>query len=185
MNLIGISGKKLSGKDTVAGMIANYLIPLKTVRIGFADTLKDELCAMLNITSTYLDEHKDNFRLIMQGYGTDFRRKLTSDDYWILKLEKKITELPSNIHTVVIPDVRFLNEAEYIKKLGGKLIRVERGNKDKPWLPIKDSHVSEQELTCFNYYWDAKIVNNYTLKELQFDVENIRFLNNRQHNDNK
>lgn len=165
MKLIGISGKKQSGKDTIAGMIANYLHPAKTVRIGFADALKNELCTMFNIIRRYLDEHKESFRLIMQGYGTDFRRNLTQQDYWILKLEKTLTELSSDVQYVVVPDVRFLNEAQYIKKLGGKMILVERP--DKLW--IKDTHISENELTDY-HEWDHVIYNSGTLTDLHKKV---------------
>src|SRR4051812_39925606 len=113
MNLIGISGKKQSGKDTVAGMICNYLAPLKCARVGFADALKEEICEMYKIVPGFLSDNKKHFRLIMQGHGTDYRRELFGQDYWILKLEKKLTELHDDIHTVVIPDVRFKIEAEY------------------------------------------------------------------------
>lgn len=170
MNLIGISGKKQSGKDTVAGIIANYLHPAKTIRVGFADALKNELCTMFNITRRYLDEHKESFRLIMQGYGTDFRRNLTQQDYWILKLEKTLTELPSDVQYVVVPDVRFLNEAEYIKKLGGKMLLVERHYNDGIWLP--DTHISENELADYKN-WDHILYNSGTLNNLALTTQAI------------
>ena len=48
---------------------------------------------------------------------------------------------------VIITDVRFLNEAAFIHKLNGKLIRITRPSTDNDI----DKHVSETELTLIDY----------------------------------
>jgi len=56
------------------------------------------------------------------------------EDVWVTQWLRKLP--PGN---VVVPDVRFGNEAETIWRMGGILIRVHRGGS-------QDSHVSEQQV---------------------------------------
>jgi len=159
--IIGLSGKKRVGKDTVAAMLELLLPNSKTY--AFAARLKAEVARACGVTVPYIDEHKDNFRLILQGWGTDFKRKLHGEDYWIKKMQIALTNL--NTDCVIVPDVRFKNESQFIKNNHGIIIRVERetGHLDK--------HISETELDSEPY--DHLIVNNGTLEELLTKVENV------------
>lgn len=166
MVLIGLSGKKYSGKDEIARTIAEQIKPKTCYKVGFADALKAEVAKSLGITIPYLNEHKDNFRLILQGFGTDYKRKLVSDDYWIHKLLVTLNLIDDSTNpVVVVNDVRFLNEAKLIQSLGGFLIRVERPVLDK------DSHVSETELDGEKF--DFTITNNSSIEELEFSVRGM------------
>ena len=93
-------------------------------------------------------------RTLMQNYGTDVRRKEDAD-YWVSKWWSKVTVTATtgviaetthrNINTLT-DDVRFHNEAEAIKDLGGILIRLERRD-----LEATDQHESEtqqREIEC-------------------------------------
>ena len=78
-------------------------------------------------------------RLLMQEYGTDVRRA-DDVDYWVKKWEESLPEISSKI---VVDDVRFMNEAEKIRSLGGHLIRLER---DIPIAgDLESQHISETE----------------------------------------
>lgn len=161
--IIGIIGKAGSGKDTVCDII-RYLTSPSLVensrfdqcykwefnkspwqRKAFADNLK-KCCSI--VTNTPLNNWhnqamKDVFvtngityREFMQKFGTDALRRHFYDNIWI----DSLLDTYSFDDKWIISDVRFLNEAEAIKKKKGILIKVDRGITDKM------THVSETEL---------------------------------------
>jgi uncharacterized HAD superfamily protein len=65
-------------------------------------------------------------RKVLQWIGTDVMRKSFHDDIWIKSLKKKITILLAQGISVIVTDCRFPNEAEAIRRLGGKVILVSR-----------------------------------------------------------
>lgn len=182
MKLIGISGRKYSGKTTVARIITHKSKLLTDVR-GFADALKEEVAEFLkervpdfksmNIPHIVhcMDKDKNSFRLLYQWWGTEYRRKYFGKDYWIQILNNYIHDLTPTL--MIIPDVRFMNEAEWIARNGGVLIRIERecvelisGEHSIPPL-TRDTHTSETELTVHNLNWNYIIYNTRGLKELE------------------
>lgn len=187
MIIVGISGKKLSGKTTVARMLVGEL-HLKSVIHGFADALKREVINAIHsidlgtvdakdlVDAAFIEKHKADFRLILQGWGTDFRRKHCGENYWIRKLDAEIAKyVKDKVELIVVPDVRFQNEADYIRSIPDSvLIRIERSVG-----PSNDVHLSETELTKDNYDYDH-IIYNYSdlanlMKEVKYVIEH--FLN--------
>jgi len=166
MFVIGISGKKQSGKDTVCDLISKHLAPNHSVRLAFADELKYEVANACGVSLHYIETNKSNFRLLLQAWGTDFRRELTDPSYWIKKVGVKLVRLPIHIHTAIIPDVRFLNEASFIKEIGGHLIRVNRAS-----IESNDLHSSEIDLD--NYKHDYTVENNSSIDELSKQIKII------------
>lgn len=137
--IIGITGKKGSGKDTVADFIVKNFPT--AVKIAFADELKHMLLNNGICDYESLWGRKTHFsRKIMQFLGTEVVRKI-KPNYWIEVMEEKInflySEVPKSI--IVIPDVRFLNEAKFVKAHNGYIIRVNRK------IDIVDNHASEIE----------------------------------------
>jgi hypothetical protein len=173
MRLIGISGKKRCGKDTVADILLN-IIP-RSCKKSFAYELKLEIAQATGFSVSYIDSHKDNFRLILQGWGTDFRRRIYGEDYWVKRLDETIKqcEIPDEIcesfyikeRTYIIPDVRFPNEYDYIKSHNGIMLRVIRHNE------VTDLHASECALD--NHTFDHIIYNFGTEQQLREQVENL------------
>jgi hypothetical protein len=102
-------------------------------------------------------------RLMLQKMGTEACRNNLSDNIWVSALEKRI----QGYQDVVISDVRFPNEIDFIRSVGGKIIRVKRG--DDPSLEAQQKmHVSE---TAWNYVVpDAIIDNNGTLNDLAGNI---------------
>ena len=143
--LIGLTGKKGSGKDTACEMLAEIVKPLCLQRIGFADEVYNDLANMLGRPAWWIKENKESFRLMLQGYATDYRRKMQGDDYWIDRWEEKFINSSADI--VVVPDVRFINEAAYIQKMGGVVWRINR----PAVLSQIDLHISENELDEFQF----------------------------------
>jgi len=164
MKLLGLTGKKKVGKDTVYTMLRKQYPKLRTIRVGFADALKQEVSAAIGKPISYIDANKDNFRLILQGWGTDFRRKLCGEDYWTDKLLKKLVSLDdTQLDLVVVADVRFHNEAKMIQDVGGKIWRIVRDN------GTEDKHASEVEQLSIKV--DFVIYNNHSLLELEHNTQ--------------
>ena len=159
MQIIGLSGKKHSGKTTAANLLAEYVYETYNKHvaiIGFADAVKNELAEAFCLPLYYIENHKQNFRLIMQGYGTDYRRELCGQDYWIKKVEEKLAHTEASL--VIIPDVRFLNELKAIQDWGGEVWRLSRHDD-------ADAHESETQLD--EYQFPVVIDNNKTLTHLK------------------
>jgi hypothetical protein len=168
MNIIAISGKKGSGKDTVGDIILSDYKGI-SAKVGFAFALKLEVAKAFNITVDELESKKSHFRLVLQGWGTDVRRHLYGDDYWLRKMDAVIKSLvEEGCQLLIIPDVRFKNELEYCEAHGAITIRVER-----PSLPY-DSHKSETELD--NNHFDYILRNDKTLFELECLVKQIKVI---------
>jgi len=168
MIIVGISGKRKSGKDTVCEMIRDILYTWKVERIGFADELKREIGKACGVTVEYMESNKETFRKIYQWWGTDFKRNLIRQDYWIQCVLQQITKLDKSVQCVVIPDVRFLNEADMIDKVGGHLIRINRNRASPDSL---DVHSSETELD--NYPFKYTVENNGAIAHLNVKVKSI------------
>ena len=188
MFVIGIAGKKRHGKDAVAKIIMNYAKEHGHVAVkrAMADPLKEECAKMIveelasnsscsfNLTTYYeqvladmnSDETKEKYRLLLQWWGTEFKRSI-DPDYWVKRLKVWLSVAKNYVDLVVIPDVRFVNEIETVKQLGGIVIRVER-----PQLVQCDTHASEKLLDDYKN-WDSVIVNDGTLDELEQHVRAV------------
>lgn len=100
------------------------------------------------------DEHKDG--LMLQFWGTDFRRKYTRETYWVDIICDKILDLKKDggIKYVMLPDTRFLNEYKLIYRLQDsefvtRYVSVERYYEDGTRFLADDRdnlHISETEL---------------------------------------
>jgi hypothetical protein len=160
--LIGFCGLRRAGKDTAAGA----LIALGYTRLGFADALKAMLYAYLDYVGVsaeaakrIIEGDRKEFRELvflrktprfaMQTLGTEWGRDLIGGEIWVNACMARAARCPGG---AVIPDVRFPNEAEAIRRAGGKIIRVTR-----PGLTI-DSHPSENSILAIEC--DAEVTND-------------------------
>lgn len=163
MKLIGISGKKLSGKDALCNAIIGQT-PVSAVRIAFADALKEEVSLACSVSLSFIDQYKAQFRPMLQWWGTDFRRHFQGDDYWVRKAVSKLVEAAdAGVGLVIIPDVRFQSEAAVIKQIGGCLVRIGRPTQ------LIDDHPSEIDLDNYKGF-DHLVINNGTLKDLDHEA---------------
>lgn len=179
--IIGISGKMRAGKDAIASRLtANWGF----TALPFAESLKRELQQRMPRTIRAIHDMQaihahgcdsgdvaaciremvyvtkpPGMRELLQEYGTDVRR---ADDlnYWAKRWRQ---ELPAG--DVVVPDVRFPNEARAVLDAGGILWRVER-----PGTAATASHVSEMGLDDWPW-WHAVIRNDNTLESLYRSVD--------------
>ncbi len=134
---IGITGQARVGKDTVASILFDELKCCAFKRgfdgtvchYNFTTPIKAALQKMFNWSSHYtygdLKDEMTNLgftpRKAMQTLGTEWGRSLNKD-LWI-EIAKNNTP---NYRFVIIPDVRYDNEADFIRD-NGALIHVSRG----------------------------------------------------------
>ena len=140
--IIGIVGLAGSGKDTTGDFLVNNYDNWE--KMSFANHLKDVVSLLFGFDRKMLAgetpedrairEQPDKFwsekmgkdftpRFALQFLGTNLLRNQLHQNIWVDCLEKKIMESDKNI---VITDVRFPNEIDMIKSIGGEIWRVER-----------------------------------------------------------
>jgi len=143
--IIGVTGKARSGKDTVAEMIKKHLGNNNPTAIkSFATPMKrfGDICFGWNdaIIEKEVVDARFGFspREFYQKMGTEFMRDMMGEDTWVKIMKSRIDNLPKHITYVIIPDVRFDNEAQFIRDNGGTLIEVIREDGDSV-----RGHVSE------------------------------------------
>ncbi len=201
--IIGICGFIGSGKDTVADYLVNFH---EFRRESFASTLKDAVSAVFGWDRTLLEgrtkearewrEQVDPWwaerldmptltpRWVLQYWGTEVCRKAFHDDIWIASLENKLRNSKDN---VVISDCRFPNEISSIKRAGGQIVWVQRGELPE-WYEIavdanRGSNVALNELKRLKIHasetawvgtkFDAVIDNNSTIDALYAQAQTL------------
>lgn len=167
-NLIGVSGKKGSGKDTFFRIFQEFHPEYQNKK--FATKVK-EICSLLTdmpieyfydrqYYDIYIKQLGVNIRELQQKVGTELFRNVLHPDTWIYALFSNYKN-----NSWIVTDVRFPNEANYIKSLNGILIRINRGS-------IIDKHESEIALDDYAD-WDYTIENNGTLLEFEDKIKNL------------
>jgi hypothetical protein len=99
-------------------------------------------------------------RQMMQTLGTEWGRSCIHPDIWVIVAEGIARKQLKSGQNVVIDDVRFPNEAEMIRRLGGELWLV-----DRPGVVYEGSHASEGAL--HDIVPDAVINNSGNLEQLR------------------
>ncbi|QIV65793.1 deoxynucleotide monophosphate kinase [Mesorhizobium phage Cp1R7A-A1] len=180
--LIAMTGKKRSGKDTVASMIDSRY---QFERVAFAGTLKGMIHFLLSsagLTEDEIDYYMNgdgketelavlqgkSARYAMQTLGTEWRNLIGTDlstgevvskELWtdIVRSKVGLTE------NVVITDMRFVHEAVFVDDHAGVKVRVVR-----PGTDTGDTHASEVEMASIQE--DIKIYNHGSLDQLDSAV---------------
>jgi hypothetical protein len=174
---IGLSGWARSGKDTVADhMVAEHGF----TKMSFASPIREALYALNpritvnGVVNTALKTGVDVYgweelkkcgpeiRELLQRFGTEVAREQWSEDFWV---DAAIKRIPDG-SKVVFADVRYPNEADAIRELGGEVWRVERFDSG----PV-NSHASESALD--EYKFDHLIRNYNGLESLHSTVTTI------------
>jgi len=210
--LIGLSGFIGSGKDT----IAKYLVETYGfIPLSYASALKDVVSSLFgwdrtklegitpedrewrNCVDTWWEERIGipglTPRLVLQTIGTDMFRKHFHPDIWISVVERKILNLKEQHPEcrIIVTDCRFFNEGECIRRLGGQVIRVERGRPDHYDCMYKASigdptgvneckqlgiHSSEYSMISFSF--DTIIHNDGSFEDLYHTLEHSNLFSN-------
>jgi len=128
MRLIGLCGAAGAGK----GSVATILRSLGFVEVSFADPLYAAVAAITGIPTDRLRDRAvkeavipwvgKSPRQLLQTLGTEWGRQMVCDDLWVLSALRAA----SRHDRVVVPDVRFDNEARAIRERGGVVLKVVR-----------------------------------------------------------
>lgn len=174
--IIAISGFKRSGKDTCADyIVSNYGYE----RYGLADPMREFIKDVFGWDDNWINNHKEDidpywgisYRQIAQVIGTEWfqidicnRFPLFAQNIgrqvWIKRFERLYLENPKDY---IISDLRFPHEENIIRKLGGKIIKLEREG------CVTTNH--ESELLIPSIKADYIIENNYSLDSLYDKLE--------------
>jgi hypothetical protein len=134
--IIGFAGKKQVGKSTAA----KFLCDAGFVRSSFAEPMKEMAACMLVGMGLSMDDvmffmqYKEermpllgvSMRHLLQTLGTDWGRKLIHPDVWVIAAARRIEDQLSQGRHLVIEDVRFENEAAFIRERGGLVVHIRR-----------------------------------------------------------
>ena len=144
--LIGLAGLKGAGKDTAAEWLCfhGYF-----ERIALADPIKDGLAAMLGLNAytfseptlkeTVIDWLGCTPRHLMQTLGTEWGQRYVARDVWTRIAQHKIdTHRRRSDLPIVVTDIRFEHEADWLRAQGGQVWHICRD------IQAHDAHASEQ-----------------------------------------
>lgn len=181
--IIGLCGEQGSGKNTIGNILVERY---GFHQMAFADALKDIVAIMFGWKRELLEGDTEESRIwreevdewwssrlgivkftprtALQMVGTNAMRDGFHPDIWIALIERRLSEYKN----VVITDVRFSNEMRMIRKHGGYIIRIERGDNTSP------IHKSELEWRQMGVQYNIK--NDGEIKDLYDKIGEILFL---------
>tara|TARA_Y200000002_G_C22393435_1_gene542520 strand:- start:92 stop:667 length:576 start_codon:yes stop_codon:yes gene_type:complete len=178
--IIGLVGKKNVGKD----LVASFFESNDFIKLTFASTLKEAVKILFNWSDKQVNDDKEIIdpnwnitpREILQLLGTEFLR-FKLDDKLSKEIEFKGNKKDFSFHikdlflrniklfnedkNIVISDVRFIEEYNFIKWLGGKTVKINRNVKKNEF----SYHISETQLDQINDF-DFTIENNFSIGHL-------------------
>jgi hypothetical protein len=170
--VIGLTGRKGSGKDTAASvLVRDYGFGL----VKFADPLKNMLSALFAYQGASEDEiyrmlegdlkevgvdylQGKTPREAMQTIGTEWGRNLIGENIWTDAAKRRI----ALCHDAIVTDLRFPNELRILRELGAITVRIVRPSL---YANSFSAHPSEQFIDEMEV--DAEIINDGSERELQ------------------
>lgn len=163
VTIIGIVGRAGSGKSTLAkGLLA--AIP-RSAPVSLATPFKLEGVALdgLPVTEVFGPDAKSPAtRTALQQRGTEKGRDTHGADVWLKHADADIYRLGRyGVTTVIVDDVRFDNEAAWVKSKGGVLLKTV--GRSAPLLEGTALHVSETAIDG--------IVGDLTLDTMSLDAQ--------------
>lgn len=168
VTLIGVHGPLNGGKDTVCDYIIKNYQEYNFVQYSFALPIKRAAQVMFNFSDAQLTDRElkdecDAFwgftpRNALQLLRTEYRRMMLREDVWIKRAELEIIKNKKRGQRTIISDVRFENEAAFIRDNGGILFYLEVPGLTRDF---RYAHASERGVP-FNRATDFKIVNDKT-----------------------
>lgn len=167
--LIGLTGKKFSGKSTVARFLNEQY---GFVEISYAEALKRACNLIFNVPLEVFND-PDKKEIILPEWGVSPRAMLQKigscareihPDVWIRLVEFHFSNLLP-LCNVVISDIRYQNEADCVRAHGGYILEIIRPNN----MNIDDHSSENQKISCVADY----LYNDTTIEQLLLQIEFI------------
>lgn len=174
--LIGLHGLARTGKDTSAAYIAMQYAFL-TYALAFP--LKAALADMFNLNQAQIDGDQKEVpldligkspRQLMQLLGTEFGRHLVHENLWLILAQQNLANMLElstfPVPGFVISDIRFENEAKWLRDQGGVVVHLQR-----PDAVAVNPHVSEAGVAVHDN--DFVIHNDADLHHLYAQLDHL------------
>ena len=164
--VVGFAGREGSGKDTAARLMHTYV---EATSLSFAAPLKGALATWLGWTDewenrgwreTPLPGLGKSPRFLARTLGTDWARDMVHPDFWLHVADARL-KTEARPYPLLITDVRFANEVEWIHERGGVVCAIIRAGQE----PGAASHPTE----AMAFEADIHIRNEGTFRE--FDTK--------------
>lgn len=171
--IVGLAGKKRAGKDSIAHVLTSeygfahdsFAAPIREFVEKLTEDYSSNVFSIDGDRETAIDWlGGKSKRQLMQTLGTEWGRDMVSPTLWMDALWRRTGRATTSFHRLlVISDVRFDDEADFIRSKGGIIIHVVR-----PGLNGGDGHVSEYGVHKEDI--DATLHNDGDLNHLQWRV---------------
>lgn len=156
--IIGLCGRKHSGKSTAAEAIVRHLEDDATV-ISLAGPIKETVESMTGACSK---QDKEILRPMLQAYG-ETMKQLYGREYWIEAATRRWNVLCNHYSSMICDDIRFPFEAEWIRSLGGFVIGITSPRSD-----TSDTHTSETSVD--DIIPDYQVTNDGSIYEFRGNI---------------
>lgn len=161
VEIIGLLGNQGVGKNYIADILFNKS-KVPTLILAFADHFKVDCVCKYDMNYNKVFHKKDNeTRKKLQRIGTEEGRNVYGEDIWIRITENWIKTFNlRGIKRFIISDVRFQNEVDWIKSLGGKIIKINAPKRYKTRLYEESESFSEGGITETSNHISEKGINS-------------------------
>ena len=178
--VIAMTAPAAAGKDLVADLMMSQMIlrvPSVSMRtLSFAAPIKEAVASILGCKASDFTDRKikevslleshgidASPRVLMQTLGSNWARDMIDEEFWIRIAQSRLETMKAQgVDYVFITDLRFDNEAEFVKANGGTILHIHR-----PDVAPVASHASENGINvepCFT------IDNSSTIDDLRLRI---------------
>lgn len=182
-HILALTGLKGAGKTTAADMLCQNN---GFSRVKFADPLKN-MIRTLFYDAGYDEEETERYvegdlkeepvgfllgrtaRHLMQTLGTEWGRDCVHEQFWV----NMFGAMAGQKSLVVVDDLRFPNEADYVVSQGGILVRIVGGPELQPGYRQEDLHPSEAQLASIPVH--HHVINDGSISDLYKAVYAVAF----------
>lgn len=171
ISIVGFTGKMGVGKSTAVSYLKNAKDAVKPVR--FAGVLY-ELQGMIydRIKDVHRAPNPLKDRKLLQWLGTEWGRSI-SPTLWIDLWRQEVFKYQANGFIILAEDVRFDNEAEAIRGLGGKVIEITASTIDDRDVVTNGIAGHASEAGVNRALIDYSISNDGSLDQLKAKLDNM------------
>lgn len=152
--LVGLCGLAGHGKSRLANEAQNLCSDVEILSV--ASSLKKKAASFADIEEEFMLQDKEGFRPLLVALGAAGRDSLGLD-HWLNDLKERYDALPAGT-IVFIDDIRYENEAKWVRDEGGLIVNVSLVDQEVPdnrhesempellnadWFVINDKHKPE------------------------------------------